>query len=96
MNRISLTLLCALATLPLSADATEQVYTWIDDSGTTHFSETPPANTTVDVELLEVLPASGAGPNTATDDGFYSVINQVERMGPRLQQAAEHGLYATT
>ena len=83
MNRISHTLLCALATLPLSTDAAEQVYTWIDDSGTTHFSETPPANTTVDVELLEVLPASGAGPDTTTDDGFYSVVNQVERMQTR-------------
>jgi hypothetical protein len=83
MNRISRIILSALVALPLTAYATEQVYTWVDDSGTTHFSETPPTDITSDVKLLEVLPASGAGAEEMTDDGFYSVINQVERMQTR-------------
>ena len=83
MNRFSYIILSVLVALPLSAYGTEQVYTWVDDSGTTHFSETPPTDITTDVELLEVLPASGAGPADVADDGFYSVINQVERMQTR-------------
>ena len=83
MNRYRHIILPVLLTLPLSAISTEQVYTWVDDSGTTHFSEAPPADSTFDTQLLEVLPASGAAPGNAPDDGFYSVINQAERMQTR-------------
>jgi len=76
-------LVCFLL-LPAAAHSTEQVYTWIDAQGTTHFSEAPPVTEEIGVQLIEVLPASGAGPaNTADDDGFYSVVNQAERMQTR-------------
>ena len=83
MYQLNHIILSVLVALPLTAHASEQVYTWVDDKGTTHFSESPPVTTTPDVELLEILPASGAGPDTATDDSFYSVINQAERMQTR-------------
>jgi hypothetical protein len=83
MNRYSHIILPLLLTLPVSATCAEQVYTWVDDSGTTHFSEAPPPDSTFVTQLLEVLPASGAAPSNAPDDGFYSVINQAERMQTR-------------
>ena len=79
---ISITLYIII-TLPVSANPAEQVYTWVDDSGTTHFSEAPPLEPATDASLIEVLPASGAAPSNAADDGFYSVINQAERMQTR-------------
>ena len=86
MNRYNHIILPVLLTLPLSAISTEQVYTWVDGSGTTHFSEAPPPDSTFDMRLLEILPASGAAPGNQPDDGFYSVINQAERMQARRLQ----------
>ena len=67
--------LYAIISLSVPANAAEQVYTWVDDSGTTHFSEAPPLEPATDVSLIEVLPVSGAAPGNVIDDGFYSVIN---------------------
>jgi hypothetical protein len=67
----------------VSANSAEQAYTWVDDTGTTHFSETPPPESATAATLIEVLPASGAAPGGVTDNGFYSVINQAERMQTR-------------
>ncbi len=83
MNRYSHIILPLLLTLPVPATCAEQVYTWVDDSGTTHFSEAPPPDSTFVTQLLEVLPASGVAPGNAPDDGFYSVINQAARMQTR-------------
>lgn len=79
---ISITLY-AIISLSVPANSAEHVYTWVDDSGTTHFSEAPPLEPATDASLIEVLPASGAAPGNVTDDGFYSVINQAERMQTR-------------
>ncbi len=54
------------------------VYTWIDQDGVTHYSETPPENHAVDSEMIELEPAPAAGP--APDDDYFSVIRQAERM----------------
>jgi len=67
-----------LAALPVGST---QIYTWIDDRGITNFSESPPGDDSISVEQLEILPPPSAG-NT-TDENFYSVVNQANRMETR-------------
>jgi len=81
-RHMNITLYIIIST-SVSAISAAQVYTWVDDSGTTHFSEAPPLEPATDTSLVEVLPASGAAPGDGIDDGFYSVINQAERMQTR-------------
>lgn len=83
MKRYISIFLYTLISLPVPGNSAEQVYTWVDDSGTTHFSETPPQESAAEAQLIEVLPTSGATPGNVADDGFYSVINQAERMQTR-------------
>lgn len=65
----------------LSDSSAEVVYTWVDDSGITCFSDTPPANESARVELIDVLPPPAAG--MPVEEDFYSVIRQAERMESR-------------
>ena len=67
--------LSILLALPVSA---AQVYTWVDDAGVTHFSETPPPNPATDMQRVNIQPPT-ASPDIPDDD-FYSVINQAARM----------------
>jgi len=83
MKRYTSIFLYILISLPVSANDAEQVYTWVDDSGATHFSETPPQESATEAQLIEVLPTSAAAPGNVADDDFYSVINQAERMQTR-------------
>jgi hypothetical protein len=83
MKRNAGILLYTLISLSVSANSAEEVYTWVDAEGTTHFSESQPLESETDAQLIEVLPASGAGPGRVTDESFYSVINQAERMQTR-------------
>jgi hypothetical protein len=62
------------------ACATE-IYTWVDDSGITHFSETPPAADATGTQIIDIAPT--ATPESVMDDDFYSVVNQAERMEAR-------------
>ena len=72
-----------LFTLTAAFACAEPVYTWVDDEGVTHFSETPPPAPAADTRFLdlEVTPPP-ASPNAEGDD-FYSVINQAKRMETR-------------
>ncbi len=83
MKRYIRIFLYTLISLPVAANSAEQVYTWVDDSGTTHFSEAPPPEPAIEAQLVEVLPTSGAAPGNMADDDFYSSINQAERMQTR-------------
>ncbi|MGB5178500.1 MAG: DUF4124 domain-containing protein [Gammaproteobacteria bacterium] len=81
MKRSSGIFLPILLTLSASFASAAEVYTWVDDSGVTHFSEKPPAERTRDAQLIEVMPT--AAPASSVDDDFYSVINQADRMEAR-------------
>jgi hypothetical protein len=70
-----------LLTLSASFAGAAQVYTWVDDSGVTHFSETPPAAQVSETQLIEITPS--ATPASVADDDFYSVVNQADRMEAR-------------
>ena len=73
--------LSILLLLPASFTHAGQVYTWVDDDGVTHFSETPPANAATDTQLIDILPTPAT--TGALDEDFYSVIKQAERMESR-------------
>lgn len=70
--------LMLLMLLPVAQTRAGQAYTWVDEAGTTHFSETPPYDETVRAEVINLLPAPSAG--NRGDDDFYSVANQAARM----------------
>ena len=67
-----------LLLLPIAQTSAGQVYTWVDESGTTHFSEAPPNDEAISAEQINLQPAPSAG-NIIGDD-FYSVANQADRM----------------
>jgi hypothetical protein len=68
------TITTTLLLLPALAVA-GTVFTWVDEDGTTHFSETPPADATVETRSIEI----DTPPSPVADDRF-SVINQAQRM----------------
>jgi hypothetical protein len=78
MNMRTVFFLSTLLLLPLAQPGAEQAYTWVDENGTTHFSETPPHNESINAEQINLLPAPSAG--NVSDDDFYSVVNQADRM----------------
>jgi hypothetical protein len=65
----------------LSTSGAAPMFTWVDARGVTYFSDTPPADESISVRLIEVLPPPPAG--MPVDDDFYSVINQAQRMEAR-------------
>jgi hypothetical protein len=70
-------ILCSLLLLPAVATA-GTVYTWTDADGVTHFSETPPADASLDTRQIEIdTPPAVESP---VDADHFSVINQAERM----------------
>jgi len=62
----------------LSSAAAGPVYTWVDGAGITYFSDTPPADESIGVRLINDLPPPAAG--MPGDGDFYSVVNQAKRM----------------
>ena len=70
-----------IITLPVCAGGA--VYQWVDTQGVTHFSETPPAATGVEVTRIELDPAPAAG----FSDDYFSVVNQAMRMERRRLEA---------
>ena len=68
---------CLLSLLPVAA-AAATVYTWTDNRGVTHFSETPPPDMTVETRRMEIDTPPAMRP--PLDDDHFSVINQARRM----------------
>jgi hypothetical protein len=78
MNIRSVTPLIIFLLLPIAQSSAGQVYTWVDENGTTHFSEAPPDNEAISTEQINLQPAPSAG--IIAGDDFYSVANQADRM----------------
>jgi hypothetical protein len=76
ISQLILVFLALVAALPGSSAG--PVYTWMDDSGITWFSDTPPTDESINVGMIEVLPLPVAGNPVEAD--FYSVVNQAKRM----------------
>ncbi|MCG6899265.1 MAG: DUF4124 domain-containing protein [Gammaproteobacteria bacterium] len=85
MKRSTRTLLAMWLTLPLTFASAAQVYRWVDDSGVTHFSETPPPENAADTQVINIAPTPTPASDRANaeDDDFYSVVNQAKRMEAR-------------
>lgn len=72
---------CCLALLPQQQAHADSVYTWVDNLGVTHFSQTPPPDPGTEPEVIELKPLPPAPPSEYDD--YYSVIRQAERMERR-------------
>ena len=70
-----------LALLTTATVCANEVYSWVDEQGTTHFSEVQPDNQSHPAEQIDLLPPPKSG-NSEKDD-YYSVINQANRMETR-------------
>lgn len=84
MHKLTRIPLFLLLLLPLSPATGGEIFTWVDASGITHFSEQPPENAPGEVFRLELPPAPPFRPYPADD--YYSVINQAARMETRRLQ----------
>ncbi len=69
---------CLVLLAAISTSSAEVVYTWVDASGVTCFSDTPPMEESITVGLIENFPPPAAG--MPADEDFYSVANQARRM----------------
>jgi len=78
MNIRTVSPLLIFLLLPIAQSSAEQAYTWVDENGTTHFSEAPPNSEAISAEQINLLPAPSAGKIVGND--FYSVANQADRM----------------
>jgi hypothetical protein len=68
-----------------SAGGAGNVYSWTDDAGVTHFSETPPEEDGIESTVREIPPAPAVRP--PVPDDYYSVATQAARMeARRLEQ----------
>lgn len=74
---ISAGLCCLVLGLPVHGGE-QVVFTWVDGNGVTHFSETPPEDTSLESFEVRLEQAPAAGP--AQDADHYSVLNQAQRM----------------
>jgi len=83
MTHTACTFLLMLLTLIASCATAAEVYTWIDDNGVTHFSETPPQQQTDDTQRIDLAPLPKSSSSNDEDDDYYSVVNQAERMEAR-------------
>jgi hypothetical protein len=82
-----------VALLLFSAVAYGQVYRWVDEKGTTHYSNSPPPK---GVKATIVDPDAKAGPPSPESSECYTVRCQGERLEQRLarREALEARLYA--
>ncbi|MEN8107298.1 MAG: DUF4124 domain-containing protein [Pseudomonadota bacterium] len=69
--------ICAFLLLS-SVSAAGTVYSWTDDEGVTHFSETPPDDAAIETRRIEVQTTPAI--QSSVDNDYFSVINQARRM----------------
>jgi hypothetical protein len=72
---------CCLMLLPQPQACAGTVYTWVDNLGVTHFSQTPPPDPGIEPAMIEIKPLPPTPPPEYDD--YYSVIRQAERMERR-------------
>jgi hypothetical protein len=81
MKQASSLYLFILLILPTATASGTGIYTWVDDAGITHFSESPPSSTTT--QRIDILPTPAPSSEYSVDADYYSVINQAQRMETR-------------
>jgi hypothetical protein len=79
---------CSLLFLALGTPAgADQVYTWIDAAGVTHFSDESPEDSALEIDRLHM--STPAEADRVSGDDYYSVINQATRMEARRLESAK-------
>ena len=78
MKKISGLVIGCLAAFSMTHAIATPVFTWVDQDGVTHFSESPPEDASVESFQINLEQAPAAGP--AQDDDYFSVVNQAGRM----------------
>lgn len=59
----------------------DAVYTWVDDDGVTHYSDTPPSKGSPGAGEVETVAMPGGFPEVAeVTDNYYSIVNQWQRI----------------
>ena len=81
-----LTLLVLLATHANVRAVT--VHTWIDGDGVRHYSDEPPASATADPRRFVIADT----PAAASDEDYYSIVNQWQRMREERDESKAHRL----
>jgi hypothetical protein len=77
----------AAALLPACAAALE-IYTWVDEDGVVHYSESTPVEpAATPVETLYIADANS--PAYDPDDYYWSILNQAERIGEQWSTIQE-------
>lgn len=73
---LSISLLTCL--LYMEVVQAQTIYTWVDEDGVTHFSQTGPADGSQPAETLDIEPPPA--PARTPDEDYFSVIRQSQRM----------------
>lgn len=77
----------AVALSPADVAALE-IYTWVDENGVVHYSESAPEEpAATPVETLHIATANSPGYDP--DDDYWSILNQAERIGEQWSTIRE-------
>lgn len=76
-TRTLLTTLLVAATAPFSA-AGYEIYTWVDENGVVHYSESKPEEIAAPVETMFIEATNPPGYDP--DEDYWSITNQAERV----------------
>ena len=81
------TMTLATALLPVSGFGLE-IYTWVDEDGVVHYSESAPDKpAATPVETLQIAAANS--PAYDPDDYYWSILNQADRIGEQWSAIQE-------
>jgi len=71
---------CMLLAFAPCAAAADEVYRWVDDEGTVHFSDTPPASASTNFSTIDIGPSTGSSFDPEAD------VFNIEATRERTQQ----------
>ncbi len=89
LRTLGLVALGVLAAAPLHAG---EVYSWVDDKGVTHYSDTRPAGTAPDEGGVETIAVLDEFSEADPSGDYYSIVNQWQRIQEERAEERRHAL----